>query len=154
MKSPPSPYWVLVADGGCARIFQLKKAPAEFQEVKKLVSKTRHQPSREMISDASGRVPAVPGVSSGHVVQPRSDAHDLAEQEFSGKLAETLERAAQKNVFERLVVFADPKTLGRLRPQMSKALSERITKEVNHDLVEMPLDALEKRVRAELGWSD
>ena len=96
----------------------------------------------------------MPGVSSDHVVQPRSDAHDLAEQEFSGKLAETLERAAQKNVFERLVVFADPKTLGRLRQQMSKPLVERITKEVNHDLVEMPLDSLEKRVRAELGWSD
>ena len=57
------------------------------------------------------------------------------------------------NAFERLAVFADPKTLGRLRQHMSKPLSARVTDELNLDLVGLPLDALEQRIRAALGWA-
>ena len=54
------------------------------------------------------------------------------------------------NAFEKLMVFADPKTLGRLRAQMSKSLTKRISREVNRDLVGMPLDPLKKQVVAQL----
>lgn len=153
MKNTSSPYWVLVADSGRARIFELRKEPAEFREVQKLVSESRHQTSREMVSDASGRIVNAQGGRPSHTMQPRSDAHDLAEQIFSRKLSEKLEQAANRNAFEHLVVIADPKTLGRLRQHMSKTLSARVMVELNRDLVGLPLDSLEERVRAGLGWS-
>jgi len=152
MKNAPSPYWVLVADSGYARIFELQRDPAEFRQVQELVSETRHKTSREMTSDASGRVTDVHGGPSSHTMQPRSDAHDLAEEAFSRMLVKKLEQAATRNAFDRLVIFADPKTLGRLRQHMSKALSARIADEVNRDLVALPQDSLERRVRAGLGW--
>ena len=154
MKNVSSPYWVLVADSGCGRFFELRKTPAEFRELEKLVSESRHQTSREMMSDASGRVVNVPGGSSSHTMLPRSDPHELAEQAFSRVLSDKLEQAASHNAFELLVIMADPRTLGRLRQHMSKALAARIAAEVNRDLVALPLDKLEERARAELGWSD
>ena len=154
MKNSPSEYWVLVADSGCARIFELPQKPDKFREVQELVSESRHQPSRELVSDASGRVVNVQGGKASHSMDPRSNAHDLAEQAFSKELVKTLEKAANRNVFEHLAIVADPKTLGRMRQQMSKTLSARLTNELNRDLVGMPLDALEKKVRAELGWQE
>jgi protein required for attachment to host cells len=91
---------------------------------------------------------------AGHSKQQKSDPHNLAEEEFSRKLADKLELAANMNVFEKLVVFADPKTLGRLRALMSKRLRQRITHEVNLDLVGMPLEKLKKKIKAQLGWAD
>jgi protein required for attachment to host cells len=152
MNNSMSKYWVLVADSGNARIFELRRKPAEFHEVQKLVSESQHQPSRELMSDASGRAFHVQGPSS-HSMVPRSDAHDRAKYEFCRKLVGKLEQAANMNAFERLAVFADPKTLGRLRQHMSKPLSARVTDELNLDLVGLPLDALEQRIRAALGWA-
>jgi protein required for attachment to host cells len=51
------------------------------------------------------------------------------------------------------MVVADPKTLGRLRPLMSKQLKKRITHELNLDLVKMQIEPLQKKIRAQLGWA-
>ena len=152
MKIATSRYWVLVADSGKARILHVKRKPPEFGEVQVLVSATQHQPSREIVSDASGRAFHVQGPSS-HVKQPRSDAHDRAEQQFSLMLVQKLEKAAELGAFDQLLIIADPKTLGRLRRQMSKSLASRISDELNLDLTGLPLNKLEPRIRAILGWT-
>lgn len=153
MKSSLLTYWVLVADSGSARIFELRKKPAEFREVHTLVSDALHKRSSDLVSDGSGRSFNSQG-PAGHSKEQRSDPHELAEQEFSRKLVDKLELAANMNVFEKLMVTADPKTLGRLRPLMSKQLKKRITHEVNLDLVGMPLEKLKKRIKAQLDWAD
>jgi len=153
MKTAPLTYWVLVTDSGSARIFELQKTPAEFREVHTLVSDALHKRTSDMVSDGSGRSFNAQG-PAGHSKQQKSDPHDLAEQEFCRKLADKLELAANMNVFDKLMVVADPKTLGRLRPLMSKRLSKRITHEVNLDLVGMPLEKLKKKIRTQLGWAD
>lgn len=153
MHAASATYWVLVADSGRAHILELRRKPAEFREVRHFVAANRHLPSRELESDASGRAFHVQGPSS-HSKQPRSNAHDQAEQAFTTMLIRKLEQAARLNVFEHLVVVADPKTLGRLRRGMSRSLAARVTTERNLDLAGMKLESLEKRVRAELGWPE
>ena len=152
MNNATSKYWVLVADSGKARIIELRRKPAEFHEVQELVSESQHRPSRELMSDASGRAFHVQGPSS-HSKVPRSDAHDRAKYTFSRKLIEKLEQAANMNAFERLAVVADPKTLGRLRQHMSKSLAARVTDELNLDLVGGSIGCCEPRIRAALGWA-
>jgi len=151
MKNTSSSYWVLVADSGRAHILELRRTPAEYREVEMLVSEAQHLASRELTSDANGRSFNVQGPLS-HTKKPRSDSHDLAEKAFSRMLVDKLERAADKDAFEQLAIFADPKTLGRLRQHMSKSLSARVKFELNRDLTGIPLPDLEDRVRAELGW--
>ena len=151
MKIASSEYWVLVADSGKARILHIRRKPPEFSEVQVLVSATQHQPSREIVSDASGRAFHVQGPAS-HAKQSRSDAHDLAEQQFSLMLVRKLEKAANAGAFDHVLIIADPKTLGRLRRQMSKSLANRVSDDLNQDLVGLPLNELEPRIRAILGW--
>lgn len=152
MNNPASKHWVLVADSGQARILELQNRPFKFRQVQELVSASQHQASRDLVSDASGRAFHVKGPSS-HAKQPRSDAHDRAEQQFSLMLVRKLEKAAELGAFDQLLIIADPKTLGRLRRQMSKSLASRVSDELNLDLAGLPLNKLEPRIRAILGWS-
>ena len=152
MKISTSTYWVLVADSGNARIFELRRKPAEFREVHTLVSDALHKRSKDLVSDGSGRSFHAQGPAS-HPKKQKSDPHERAEQEFSRKLVDKLELATNMNAFEKLVVFADPKTLGRMRPQMSKNLKGRVADELNLDLVGMPLEPMKKKIRAHLGWA-
>ena len=151
MNNASPKYWVLVADGGTAHFIELRRKPAEFHEVQKLVSQSRSQPSRELMSDASGRAFNTQG-PSGHSKFPRTDAHEQAKDVFSRKLVGKLEQAANLKAFEQLAIIADPKTLGRLRQHMSKSLYAMVTDELNLDLAGLPRDSLEHRIRAALGW--
>ena len=151
MINVSSKYWILVADSGRARILELRKKPREFRQVQELVSESRHLSSRDMVSDASGRAFHAK-VPASHSKQQRTDAHDQAEQAFSRMLVGKLEKAASLKAFEHLVLIADPKTLGRVRQYLSKSLSGMVTNELNLDVVGMPLDLLQKKVRSLLNW--
>jgi protein required for attachment to host cells len=151
MLNPRSLLWVLVADGGQARILQLRRKPYEFREVATLVSDTIHQANRDLVSDGSGRAFHVQGPGS-HAKQPRSVPQDNAEEQFLRGITDKLDRACALGKFEGLAVFGDARTLGRLRRQLSHQLNERLAVQRSLDLVKMPLSELEEKVRVELGW--
>jgi protein required for attachment to host cells len=146
-------HWVLVADSGQARILELQRKPYEFRLVAELVSEAQHQTNKELKSDASGRVYSAKGAGT-HAMAPRADPHDQAEDEFVRSLTQTLEKAARLGAFEHLHIIADPRTLGRLRRFMSKALAARVTEEHTMNLSGLPLGTLEPRVCAVLGWKE
>ena len=151
MMNPKAKHWVLVANGGQARILELQRKPYEFRQVAEFVSQSQHMTSKDLVSDASGRAFHVQGPGS-HAKQPRSDPHENAEEQFTRRLANRLEKAVKLGAFEHLALIADPKTLGRLRQQMSKPLAGRVTEELTLDLAGLPLNKLEPRVRIVLGW--
>jgi len=151
MINPRSKHWVLVADGGQARILELQRKPYSFRQVAKLVSESQHQASRDLVSDASGRSFHVQGPGS-HAKQPRSDPHDQAEEEFTRNLTQKLDKAANMGKFEHLALIAEARTLGRLRHYMGKSLAGRVSDEMTLDLTGLPLNKLEPRVREVLGW--
>ena len=151
MINPRSKHWVLVANSGQARVLELRRKPYEFRQVAELFSEAQHVPSRDIVSDASGRSFHTQGPGS-HAKQPRSDPHDQAEEQFTRDLATKLDKAAGLGRFEHLAIIADPRTLGRMRRFMSKLLSARVTQELTLDLASMPLQKLEPRVKNVLGW--
>jgi len=152
MKNPGIKYWVLVANSGQARILELQQKPYACHQVTELVSKTQHLTNKELVSDASGRIRRSQGAGM-HSMTPRSDPHENAEEAFTRGVAGTLGKAAGLGRFDRLLIMADPKTLGRLRRQMDHAVSERVADELSLDLVRLPLPQLETRVREALGWA-
>ena len=147
-----SKYWVLVANSGQARILEMQRKPYEFHQVSELVSETQHLTNKEIVSDASGRVYHAQGPGT-HSMKPRSDPHQNAEEQFSRSLARKMERAARLGRFDQLLVIADPRTMGRLRQQMDRSLAGRVADEISLDLVGLPLNQLEPRVREVLGWA-
>jgi protein required for attachment to host cells len=151
MLNPRAKHWVLVANSGQARILELRRKPYEFRQVAELFSQTQHQPSRDLVSDADGRAFHVQGPGS-HAKQPRSDPHEQAEEEFTRDLAQKLQKALSTGRFDHLAIVSDPRTLGRMRRYMGKALADRVTAQSTLDLVGLPLQQLELRVQQVLGW--
>ena len=100
-------------------------------------------------SDASGRAFNVQG-PAGHCKIARSDAHDQEERRFAKALVQRLEKAAGVDAFDRLVITADPRTLGLLRKYMSGALSRRVSMELNLDLTGLPARDLDQKIRLKL----
>lgn len=148
-KAPDT--WALVTDGGRARIVALKRHPAEFEEIVEWTSPTRHRSSRSLESDASGRSHNVKGPGT-HVREPRSNARDQEEQRFIEKLLERLAQAQGAGEFGSLVLVADPRSLGRIRDQISNGLRQRVVLELNLDLTKLDSRDLQNRLREALGW--
>ena len=78
MLNPKDRYWVVVADSGKARILEMRRKPYAFRLVTEYASLNQHRTSKELVSDAAGRVYHAQGPGT-HAMQPRSDPHDNAE---------------------------------------------------------------------------
>ena len=89
--NPKAKYWVLVANSGQARILEMQRKPYEFHQVSELVSEAQHLTSKEIVSDASGRVYHTQGPGT-HSMNPRSDPHENAEEQFSRSLAQKMKK--------------------------------------------------------------
>ena len=151
MMNPKARYWALVANSGQARIVEMRRKPYEFRHVADLASEAQHLTSKDLVSDASGRVYHTQGPGT-HSMQPRADPQETAESQFTRSLTDKLDKAANLGRFDQLLIVADPKTLGRFRSLMSKTLAARVADEISLDLVSLPRNQLEPRLRKLLGW--
>jgi protein required for attachment to host cells len=150
-KSDAKTLWALVTDGGLGRVLELTRETTGSTEIEKREAPARHLTPHELKSDARGRNYKGQG-PAGHAVQPRTDAHDDAETQFISGWVELLDKARVKKRFDQLLLVADPRTLGRLREHMGKALQQCVIGEYDHNLTHTPSKALEKRLRALAGW--
>lgn len=70
--------------------------------------------------------------------------HDLDEATFSKQIAERLYERAHKGAFERLILVADPETLGEIRPLLHQEVSDKIVLEQAKTLINSPVADIEK----------
>ena len=152
MMNPKDRYWALVANSGRARIIEMRRKPYAFRSVAELVSEAQHLTSKDLVTDASGRVYHTQGPGT-HAMQPRSDPHEMAEHQFTRSLADKLDKAANLGRFDRLLIVADPRTLGRMRTFLNKAVVNKVADEIPLDLVGLPENQLEPRLKKLLGWA-
>ena len=152
MLNPKDRYWVVVADSGKARILEMRRKPYTFRLVTEYASLNQHRTSKELVSDAAGRVYHAQGPGT-HAMQPRSDPHDNAEKQFASDVARSVAEGAGQGRFERLALIADARTLGRLRHDLGKEMADRVVEERSLDLTGLSLRDLEPRVRDILGWA-
>lgn len=129
------PKWVLVANASSARIFRLDDRHT-LVELKTFI----HPESRLHEQDLSSSRPGRDFASTGnrrHAMEGKTSQKDHEYALFAKSLSEHLDEARQKNDFTELTVIASPSFLGILRNVMSPATLERVTKEINKDLVHM-----------------
>lgn len=151
MSLKPKHIWALVTDSGYGRLVELERSPARIEEIASREAPTRRMTSREMTTDLSGRE-AGAGTHAGDTKQPRSDPHDEAERKFVEQWVDALEKPFKDQRFAHLVLVADPRTLGRLRENMGKALREAVVAEDGRNLTKLSLQDLEPRLRKLAGW--
>ena len=136
--------WILLADGGNARIIE-RVAP--FGKLKEIFHLTHnHKPTHELGKDRPGRNFERASVTR-HAYEPHADAHELQKDIFAKELISLLENAYQTQRFEELSLVCPPHMLGLIRSHLNhSAVHSSIVKESDKNLVSMPLEKIQEHV--------
>lgn len=137
----PHDCWVVVADG---RKYMVLRNHADDERVDLRVHDVEegtNPPTRDQGTDKPGRLhdPA-----RGRSAVADTDWHDLEEERFAEDLAERLNGWALAGRLERFVLAADPRTLGRLRPELHKEAEARLLGDVDKDLTSLTIEDIER----------
>jgi protein required for attachment to host cells len=108
--------WVFVGDGRKALLLRNEGDPDLLDLRRVEVREDEHRPDRDQSA-----------------VEPM-ERHGIDEQRFAAGIAERLNRAAEEDQFEQIVIVAPPKVLGELRREFSKKLQGKIVAEIDKDL--------------------
>lgn len=137
--------WVVVADGEKA-LFLANAGTPEKPELHVFNAFEQENPkTADQGVDRPGRFPDGMGSAHRSAVQ-ETDWHRLAKHEFAHEIASVLERNAQANRFEQLIIVAPPVVLGELRKSFTKAVSSRVVAEESKDLTGHPVHDIEKHL--------
>lgn len=131
--------WILVADGSRARVFKLQGRALEPALPEDFAGP--NVPSRDIVSDRPGRAFDSHGAHR-HAMEPREDPKQGEERRFLEAVATAVEEQAKRDAFERLIVAADPRSLGVLRASYGAKTKERVKDEVAKDLSWMTPEAI------------
>ncbi len=133
----PTRTWILVADGGRARILETIGEGQGVHVVSGSEEGIDNPPSHLQGRDRPGRVHESVGATR-HAVEPRQDPHRALETLFANQLATMLSDHVASQSFDRLVLVAPPKMLGDLRKLVVPSVREKIVAEIDKDLTKIP----------------
>lgn len=129
-----SKFWILVSDSSRARIFTSETASSPLVEINDFTHPESRLHTREITSDLPGRHHNG-GPSGHHAVEPKSDAHKFAREEFARELANYLHDNLNKNHYEALTLVCEPAFLGELRHELDDKVKKHVTLEVRKNLL-------------------
>jgi protein required for attachment to host cells len=133
--------WILVANGTHA-IIACNRGPGQGLEPN-LEHEFRgpNLHNREIMSDSPGR--AFDSARQGrHAMEPATDPQRSNQQSFAREIAAHIDSAADRNLFDHLVLVAAPQMLGELRKCLSNTASAKVTGELPKDLTNLPIHKL------------
>lgn len=133
--------WVVLADGAQVRIVETNGA-ARWKEVTSWESSEAHRRSRGLTSDKMGRTFSSARGGPRHAFKPRTDAHTEAKKVFVHDVAQHIDTARKRGVFDAIVLVAPPVVLGQFRRALPRGTAAKVAREVKKDLTNTPLDAL------------
>lgn len=133
---------IVVADGR-KLLFLRNEGDAEQPVFRKVSVKVQQNPKdSDQKTDLAGRAPG--GGATGTNSMGEADFHQLEEDRFAADAAELLKQRAMHGDFTNLIVVAPARTLGELRKHYHKEVSDRLSAEVAKDLVNHPVDEIER----------
>lgn len=137
--------WVAVADGGKALLLAAEGPDLAPRLRLVAAAELDNPPSRAQGDDRPGRFPD-PGPGQRSAVEA-PDWHDIAEDRFLADFAARLNAAAAAGRYDRLVLFAPARALGRIRAALGAAVRRRLAAEADLDLTNHPVPAIAERLR-------
>ena len=138
----PHDAWVVVANGEKA-LFMRNEGDGEYPNLEVFrEEEIDNPPNREQAANRRGR--QSDSTSNRRYAYEDTDWKQLGKERFAKDLAEILYKRAHANKFDKLVIAADPSTLGELRKEFHQAVTDRIIHEVPKDLTNHPMDEMEK----------
>ncbi|HAO36615.1 MAG TPA: hypothetical protein DEB28_02830 [Hyphomonas sp.] len=139
----PTGAFVLVCDGSKALLLE-NKGDADLLDLRIVEALTDdNPPNRDQSSDRAGRFKTPSGA---HAATEQTDWHDIAEERFLSTVAEMALKEIGQSTPASLVVAADPRSLGKLRPMLTDSGSVSILAELNRDLAHHTLPKIEEAI--------
>ena len=131
--------WVAVCDGGKFLLLQ-NQGDADLLDLRVI---SHEEIDTSTVQGRESRGPSPDGYKARIGRAQASDIEDVAEHRFVEFIAEDLEKRIQKHEVERLVLVADPKTLGVLRTQLSDQARKAVAGEISGDHTHKTIAQLE-----------
>jgi protein required for attachment to host cells len=150
--------WVVIADG--EKFLLLRNiGDREFLNLQVVEHEaSENPPARDLASDRAGRRNDAARQKTGGDVEAwgksameETDWQRVAETRFAAEVAAKLDGWAAAGRFRRLVVIADPRTLGALRDAYGAHVRSVLVAEIDKDLTNHPIDGIERSIRAHAG---
>jgi protein required for attachment to host cells len=133
--------WILIADGAQARVLENGGPGKGLTPVKGLSFEQEPLKNQDIVTDRQGR--SFSSVGSGRsAYEPEVSPVDQREQRFVARVAEELDEHHRNGDFDRLVIAADPTSLGNIRSVLSKQVQEAVVAELPKDLTNIPMPKL------------
>lgn len=145
----PTTTWILIADGGRARIFANEGPGKGIVVVEGASFEADHRPDHELVRDHEGRSFESVGATR-HGIQPHTDPHRELKRDFSERLAEMLDKSLAAKSYDRLILVAPPVTLGDLRKALSGHVKAAVYAELHKDLTKTPMHELPEHLASVL----
>jgi len=144
--------WIVLADGSKAKVFQYQGPNAPLLRLDDGKLHHTHAPSHELVSNKRGRTMQSAdatrfgqGASARPAMANPTDPHTYEKQVFAKEVADFLEN--NRDNVDRIILAADPNTLGELRHDMSDQVKEKISDELDKDLTNLPEKDLPKHLQ-------
>ena len=133
--------WILVANGTQAIIARNLGSGHGIESDLEAEFHGQNVPEREIMSDAPGRS-FDSGGQGRHAMERPSDPQRINQQAFAREITAHIDKAANRNAFDRLFLVAAPQMLGELRKCLSNASKAKVAGELPKDLTHLPLHKL------------
>lgn len=78
---------------------------------------------------------------------PDASFSDLNEATFSKQIAQRLYKSAHAGAFDRLILIADPGTLGEIRPLLHPEVAAKLVLEQAKTLINAPVEDIERSLQ-------
>jgi len=142
--------WVLIADGGHAKVLETSGARARLTAQPDMVFSADLPRSHDILTDRAGRGFESQG-HARHAMESPVDPHRELKRAFAKKLGKVLEAKLAEDRFDRLILVVPPQALGNLRSALPKKVRATVVAEVAHDLVKTPHNRIWSHLEVVLG---
>lgn len=141
--------WVLIADSEKALFLENVGDEKDWHLQVRRKREQENPSTAEQGADRPGRMP-----DDGRGMRSAmddTDWHALEKERFAEDLAEAMLDRVRRGDFRRIVVAADPRTLGNLREALDPEAAKTVIAEIDKDLTNMPIDEIETLVSKAIG---
>jgi len=138
--------WILVANQAEAQIYSANRLPGGLTLVRTLSHAEGAAHTRDLTSDAPGRVHDRMG-SARHSMVPDTGLKEEERRRFVKEMVNWLEAAHLKGEFNQLVLLAAPAVLGVIRKTLASDLANSVIKEIPKDVVAQSLEKIEEQLK-------
>jgi len=141
--------WIVVASRDEVRIFEAHTPQLEFNEVMDLGNPSGVLKNIDLESDKPGRS-SDNRMRARHAYCTQQESRTRLLQNFYRELARQIDIAFSQQRFSQLVLVAEPRLLGIIRPLLSEQLQRVVRLELRKDITFESSEEIEERVRAAL----